>query len=71
MFDKRIVLEIPLAETQTKREEPKSSWLDITIGSLFLILVLPVMSYSLRELADVADSLEYGAYIVDMENSMI
>ena len=71
MFDKRIVLEIPLAETQTKREEPKSSWLDITIGSLFLILVVPVMSYSLRELADVADSLEYGADMVDMANSMI
>ena len=71
MSDKSIVLEIPSAETQITREEPKSSTLDIAIGSLFLILILPVMSYSLGELTDVADSLEYGADMVDMANSMI
>ena len=65
------MLEIPAAETHTPREEPKSSPLEIATGALFLILILPVISFSLRELADIADSLEYGADMVDIVNSMI
>ena len=57
--------------TRTTIEEPKSSSLDVAIGALFLILILPVMSLSLRELTDIADSLEYGADMIDMVNSLI
>ena len=71
MSDNRIVLEIPTTETRTTREEPKSSSLDVAVGALFLILILPVIAFSLRELADVADSLEYGADMIDIVNSMI
>ena len=71
MSNNSAVLEIPAAETQTTREERKPSSLDIAIGTLFLFLILPVISYSLRELTDVADSLEYGADMIDMANSMI
>jgi len=67
----RIVLEIPPTGTRTTIEEPKSSSLDVAIGALFLILILPVMSLSLRELTDIADSLEYGADMIDMVNSLI
>ena len=65
------MLEIPTTGTQGPREEPKSSSLDIAIGALFLILILPVISFSLRELTDIADSLEYGGDMIDMVNSMI
>tara|TARA_B100001027_G_C16193091_1_gene296977 strand:+ start:363 stop:839 length:477 start_codon:yes stop_codon:yes gene_type:complete len=65
------VLEIPPTGTRTTIEEPKSSSLDVAIGALFLILILPVMSLSLRELTDIADSLEYGADMIDMVNSLI
>ena len=71
MSNNSAVLEIPAAETQTTREERKPGSLDIAIGTLFLFLILPVISYSLRELTDVADSLEYGADMIDMANSMI
>ena len=71
MSDNRIVLEIPPTGSRTTTEEPKSSSVDVAIGALFLILILPVMSYSLRELTDVADSLEYGADMIDIVNSMI
>ena len=71
MSDNRIVLEIPPTGTRTTREEPKSRSVDIAIGALFLILILPVIAFSLRELADVADSLEYGADMIDIVNSMI
>ena len=65
------MLEIPPTGTRTTIEEPKSSSLDVAIGALFLILILPVMSLSLRELTDIADSLEYGADMIDMVNSLI
>ena len=71
MSNNSAVLEIPAAETQTTREERKPGSLDIAIGTLFLFLILPVISYSLRELTDVADSLEYGADMIDIVNSMI
>ena len=71
MSNNSAVLEIPAAETQTTREERKPGSLDIAIGTLFLFLILPVISYSLGELTDVADSLEYGANMIDMANSMI
>ena len=71
MSGNRIVLEIPPTGTRTTIEEPKSSSLDVAIGALFLILILPVMSLSLRELTDIADSLEYGADMIDMVNSLI
>ena len=71
MSNNSAVLEIPVAETQTTREERKPGSLDIAIGTLFLFLILPVISYSLRELTDAADSLEYGANMIDMANSMI
>ena len=71
MSDNRIVLEIPPTGTRSTREDPKSSSLDVAIGALFLILILPVIAFSLRELADVADSLEYGADMIDIVNSMI
>ena len=71
MSNNSAVLEIPAAETQTTREERKPGSLDIAIGTLFLFLILPVISYSLRELTDAADSLEYGANMIDMANSMI
>ncbi len=63
------MLEIPTG----KREPPrrKTSPVDVAIGSLFLLLILPTISYSMRELADVADSLEYGADMIDIVNSMI
>ena len=65
------MLEIPPTGTRTTIEEPKSSSLDVAIGALFLILILPVMSLSLRELTDIADSLEYGADMIDVVNSLI
>ena len=65
------MLENPPTGSRTTTEEPKSSSVDVAIGALFLILILPVMSYSLRELTDVADSLEYGADMIDIVNSMI
>lgn len=65
------MLEIPTTGSQEPREEPKSGLLDVAIGALFLILILPVIALSLRELADVADSLEYGADMIDIVNSMI
>ena len=71
MSNNSAVLEIPSTETQTTREERKPGSLDIAIGTLFLFLILPVMSYSLRELTDVADSLGYGADMIDIVNSMI
>lgn len=71
MSDNRIVLEIPPVETHPTREEPKSSSLEMVIGAFFLILILPAISLSLRELTDVADSLEYGADMIDMVNSVI
>ena len=71
MSDNRIVLEIPPTGSRTTTEEPKSSSVDVAIGALFLILILPVIALSMRELADVADSLEYGADMIDIVNSMI
>ena len=65
------MLEIPPTGSRTTTEEPKSSSVDVAIGALFLILILPVMSLSLRELTDIADSLEYGADMIDMVNSLI
>ena len=65
------MLEIPTTGIQRPREEPRSSPLEIAVGALFLLLVLPVISISLRELTDIADSLEYGADMIDMLNSMI
>ncbi len=65
------MLEIPTTGIQRPREEPRSSPLEIALGALFLLLVLPVISISLRELTDIADSLEYGGDMIDMVNSMI
>ena len=65
------MLEIPTTGAQEPREEPRSSSLEIAVGALFLILILPVISFSLRELTDIADSLEYGGDMIDMVNSMI
>ena len=65
------MLEIPTAEAQTPIQEPKSSPLEIGIGVLFLLLILPVISISIRELTDISDSLEYGGDMIDMLNSMV
>ena len=65
------MLEIPTTGAQEPREELRSSSLEIALGALFLILILPVISFSLRELTDVADSFEYAADMIDMANSMI
>ena len=65
------MLEIPTAKAQTPIQEPKSSPLEIGIGVLFLLLILPVISFSIRELTDIADSLEYGGDMIDMLNSMV
>ena len=65
------MLEIPTTGAQEPREELRSSSLEIALGALFLILILPVISFSLRELTDIADSLEYGGDMIDMVNSMI
>ena len=65
------MLEIPPTGSRTTTEESKSSSVDVAIGALFLILILPVIALSMRDLADVADSLEYGADMIDMVNSLI
>ena len=65
------MLEIPVTETQTPSQEPKSSPLEIGIGALFLLVILPVISYSIRELTDITDSLEYGGDMIDILNSMV
>tara|TARA_B100000214_G_scaffold373308_1_gene353378 strand:- start:1203 stop:1679 length:477 start_codon:yes stop_codon:yes gene_type:complete len=65
------VLEIPDVETHTPTEEHKSSPFDIAIGILLLLMILPVASFAMRELSDIADSLEYGADTIDILNSII
>ena len=65
------MLEIPTAETQSPSKEAKSSPLEIGIGVLFLLLILPVISISIRELTDISDSLEYGGDMIDILNSMV
>ena len=65
------MLEIPVTETQTPSQEPKSSPLEIGIGALFLLVILPVISYSIRELTDITDSLEYGGDMIDILSSMV
>tara|TARA_B100000212_G_C27328461_1_gene513466 strand:- start:111 stop:587 length:477 start_codon:yes stop_codon:yes gene_type:complete len=65
------VLEIPDVETHTPTEEHKSSPFDIAIGILLLLTILPVASFAMRELSDIADSLEYGADTIDILNSII
>ena len=65
------MLEIPDVETHTPTEEHKSSPFDIAIGILLLLTILPVASFAMRELSDIADSLEYGADTIDILNSII
>ncbi len=65
------MLEIPDVETHTPTEEHKSSPFDIAIGILLLLMILPVASFAMRELSDIADSLEYGADTIDILNSII
>jgi len=65
------VLEIPDVETHTPTKEDKSSPFDIAVGTLLLLTILPVASFALRELSDIADSLEYGADTIDILNSII
>ena len=65
------MLEIPDVETHTPTEEHKSSPFDIAIGILLILTILPVASFAMRELSDIADSLEYGADTIDILNSII
>ena len=64
------MLEIPHWDTDNQRRTQIKPARCSNRG-LFLILILPVIAFSLRELADVADSLEYGADMIDIVNSMI
>lgn len=63
------MLEIPTGKREPPRE--KTSPVEVGIGALFLLLILPTISYSLGELSDIADSLEYGGEVSDLRNSLI
>ncbi|MEC7410807.1 MAG: hypothetical protein VYA98_04290, partial [Candidatus Thermoplasmatota archaeon] len=63
------MLKIPTGKIEPPRE--KTSPLQVGIGALFLLLILPTISYSLGELSDIGDSLEYGGEVSDMLNSLI